>query len=115
MVMVDETTDPARIIGYHTLLMMQIRQEEIPEDKPKIKRGIPVILLGQLAVDQEFQGQGHGELLLMDVQARVHEISRRTGVRAMMPEARVWRYQEDRKAGLFALIAIFSPGLLRLG
>ena len=91
MVLVDEAADPARVIGYHTLLMMQVKQEDIPKDKPKIKRGIPVILLGQLGVDQEFQGQGYGELLLMDAQARVHEISKRTGVRAMMLDARTER------------------------
>lgn len=88
MVLVDERGDPARIIGYHTLLMLQVRQEEIPGDRPKIKRGIPVIMLGQLGIDQEFQGRGHGELLLMDAQARVHEISKRAGVRAMVLDAR---------------------------
>jgi GNAT superfamily N-acetyltransferase len=88
MVLVDEKNDPGRIIGYHTLVMAQVRQEEIPEDRPRIKRGIPVILLGQLGVDREFQGKGLGEILLMDAQARVDEISRKAGVRAMMLDAR---------------------------
>jgi GNAT superfamily N-acetyltransferase len=91
MVLVDEATSRERIAGYHTLLIMQVRQEEIPGDKPKIKRIIPVILLGQLGVDREFQSQGYGELLLMDAQARVHEISKRTGVRAIMLDARTER------------------------
>src|SRR5690348_1560420 len=80
--------DQTRIIGYHTLAMSQVRQEEIPKDKPKIKRSIPVVLLGQLGVDRAFQGGGLGELLLMDAQARVDEISRRAGIRAMMLDAR---------------------------
>ncbi len=109
-VLVDETADPARIIGYHTLLMMQVRQEEIPEDKPKIMRGIPVIMLGQLGVDQAFQGQGFGELLLMDAQARVHEISKRTGVRAMMLDARTERLAQWYEAHDF----IRFPGQLRM-
>lgn len=88
MVLVDEGGDPHRIIGYHTLVMTQVRQEEIPNDRPRIKRGIPVILLGQLGVDREFQGRGLGEMLLMDAQARVDEISRRAGVHAMMLDAR---------------------------
>lgn len=88
-VLVDEAgDDPARVVGYHTLVMAQVRQEEIPEDRPRIKRGIPVILLGQLGVDSEFQGRGLGETLLMDAQARVDEISRKAGVRAMMLDAR---------------------------
>lgn len=88
MVLIDERSKPGRVIGYHTLVMAQVKQEEIPEDRPAIKRAIPVILLGQLGVDREFQGRGLGEMLLMDAQARVDEISRRAGVRAMMLDAR---------------------------
>jgi GNAT superfamily N-acetyltransferase len=88
MVLVNETGDAKRICGYHTLVMSQVRQEEIPNDKPKITRGIPVILLGQIGIDVEFQGQGFGDLLLMDVQARVDEISRKVGIRALMLDAR---------------------------
>jgi len=73
---------------YHTLVMAQVRQEEIPGDRPRIKRDIPVILLGQLGVDPGFQGKGLGETLLMDAQARVDEVSKRAGVRAMMLDAR---------------------------
>ena len=110
MVLVDEGIDPARVLGYHTLLMMQVRQEEIPGDKPKIKRGIPVILLGQLGVDTSFQGMGYGELLLMDAQARVHEISKRAGVRAMMLDARTERLASWYEAHRF----VRFPGELRM-
>ena len=88
MILVDEQAEPTRIVGYHTLLVAQVRQEEIPGDRPRIKRAIPVILLGQLGIDLEFQGRAYGELMLMDAQARVDEISRKTGIRAMMLDAR---------------------------
>lgn len=88
MVLVDETVSPKQIIGYHTLIMTQVSQEEIPNDRPKIKRGIPVILLGQLGIDMNFQGKGYGDLLLMDAQARIDEISNKIGIRAMMLDAR---------------------------
>lgn len=88
MVLVDEEADAKRVVGYHTLVMAQVKQAEIPDDRPVIKRAIPVILLGQLGVDREFQGRGLGEMLLMDAQARVDEISRMAGVRAMMLDAR---------------------------
>jgi len=88
VVLIGDAVDQTRIIGYHTFAMSQVRQEDIPKDKPKIKRSIPVVLLGQLGVDKAFQGRGLGELLLMDAQARVDEISRRTGIRAMMLDAR---------------------------
>ena len=44
MVLIDPEESPKRIIGYHTLVMMQVKQEEIPNDRPRITRGIPVIL-----------------------------------------------------------------------
>jgi GNAT superfamily N-acetyltransferase len=100
MVLTDDEAAPTRVIGYHTLAMRQVHQEDIPKDKPKIKRTIPVVLLGQLGVDRAFHGRGLGELLLMDAQARVDEISRRTGIRAMMLDARnerlaKWYEQHD--------------------
>ena len=88
MVLVDVKSDVKRILGYHTLVMSQVRQEEIPNDRPKITRGIPVILLGQIGIDAAFQGQGFGDLLLMDVQARVVEMSQKIGIRALMLDAR---------------------------
>ncbi len=80
--------EAAAVNGYHTLVMTQVREEEIPNDRPRITRGIPVILLGQLGIDGKFQGQGLGDLLLMDVQARVAEISHKVGIRALMLDAR---------------------------
>jgi GNAT superfamily N-acetyltransferase len=91
MVLVDKQASETTIIGYHTLVMTQVNQEEIPNDRPRIKRGNPVILLGQLAVDVRLQGNGLGELLLMDVQARTDEISRKVGIRALMLDARTER------------------------
>jgi GNAT superfamily N-acetyltransferase len=91
MVLVDAENSPAQIVGFHTLLFSQVKQEEIPNDRPLIKRSIPVVLLGQLGIDQNFHGLGHGEMLLMDAQARVAEISIRIGIRAMMLDARTER------------------------
>jgi predicted GNAT family N-acyltransferase len=85
LVLVDSSV---QIIGYHTLIMSQVKQEEIPQGKPLIKRAIPVILLGQISIDTTFQGQGYGDLLLTDAQARVHEISNKIGIRALMLDAR---------------------------
>lgn len=94
MVLIEPKESPKRIIGYHTLVMTQVKQEEIPNDRPRITRGIPVILLGQLGVDVKYQGRGLGDILLMDVQARTDEISRKVGIRALMLEARNERLAE---------------------
>jgi GNAT superfamily N-acetyltransferase len=99
MVLAGLPESPNRIVGYHTLVMSQVRQEEIPDDKPKITRGIPVILLGQIGIDKDFQGKGFGDLLLTDAQARVDEISNKVGIRALMLDARtekLARWYESR-------------------
>lgn len=100
MVLAGIENEPKRIAGYHTLVMAQVGQEEIPADKPKITRNIPVILLGQIGIDVNFQGQGFGDLLLMDAQARTAEISQKVGIRALMLDARneklaVWYEKHD--------------------
>jgi GNAT superfamily N-acetyltransferase len=94
MVLIEPEESPKRIIGYHTLVMTQVKQEEIPNDRPRITRGIPVILLGQLGIDVKYQGRGLGDILLMDVQARTDEISRKVGIRALMLDARNERLAE---------------------
>lgn len=94
MVLIEPDDSPGKIIGYHTLLMQQVKQEEIPNDRPRITRGIPVILLGQLGIDVNFQRKGFGDLMLMDAQARTDEISRKIGVRALMLDARNERLAE---------------------
>jgi GNAT superfamily N-acetyltransferase len=118
MVLLNEPSDPMRIVGYHTLLLAHVKQEDIPGDRPRSKRLIPVILLGQLGVDKEFQGRGYGELMLMDAQARVDEISAKTGVRALMLDARNdklarWyeRYDFTRFPGQFRMFK--SIGAIR--
>ena len=83
-----EDQDAEKIVAYHTLFIAQVIQEEIPNDRPRIKRDIPVILLGQLGVDFGFQGSGIGDLLLFDIQARIAEISQFVGVRALALDAR---------------------------
>lgn len=94
MVLIDPEESSKRIIGYHTLVMTQVKQAEIPNDRPRITRGIPVILLGQLGVDDKYQGQGLGDMLLIDTQARTDEVSRKVGIRALMLDARAERLAE---------------------
>lgn len=88
MVLIDERESPERILGFHTLLLAQVRQDDIPNDRPLIKRGIPVVLLGQLGIDASLQGKGFGDLLLMDAQARTAEVAEKVGIRALMLDAR---------------------------
>jgi GNAT superfamily N-acetyltransferase len=57
------------ILGYYTLSSFGIDMGELPADvAKKLPRYplIPATLLGRLAVDRRYQGQGIGEYLLMD-------------------------------------------------
>lgn len=68
-----------RIKGYYTLSNSSIPRSVLPE--PIIKKlppsynDLPVTLLGRLAVDTNFKGQGIGSLLLFDAMRRCFEIS----------------------------------------
>jgi predicted GNAT family N-acyltransferase len=61
--------DPKIIAGYYTLSSSSIVLTDLPEH---LRKGLPshfpigVTLLGRLAIDNRFQGQGLGEILFFD-------------------------------------------------
>ena len=62
-------SERASILGYYTLSSYGVDIGELPVDvAKKLPRYplIPATLLGRLAVDRRYQGQGVGEFLLMD-------------------------------------------------
>lgn len=72
--------DPdSKVKGYYTLSSASIKRELLPEDVikklPPSYSDLPVTLLGRLAVDSSFKGQGLGELLLIDALKRSYDIS----------------------------------------
>jgi ribosomal protein S18 acetylase RimI-like enzyme len=75
----------ARVIAYHSLAAGSVRRADA---KGKLARNspdpIPVVVLARLAVDQEFQGQGIGSLLLLDAIERAVSAAQAIGARAMI-------------------------------
>ena len=67
------------IIGFYTLSNDNIPRENLPEEikirMPKSYANLPTTLLGRLAVDKKFRGQGVGELLLLDALKRSYDVS----------------------------------------
>jgi predicted GNAT family N-acyltransferase len=65
------------IKGYYTLSADSIDRSLLPEElKQKMPyRNLPVTLLGRLARDSQFKGQGVGELLLADALKRAYMAS----------------------------------------
>jgi GNAT superfamily N-acetyltransferase len=59
-------TASGRIAGYVTLSAAQIERAFLPKPMQRNRPDpIPVTLLGQLAVDKDYQGQGHAVTLLL--------------------------------------------------
>jgi GNAT superfamily N-acetyltransferase len=80
--------DGARVVGYYCLATGGVTREGVPR---KIRHGlpslVPVMILGRLAVDRSYQGQGIGRGLLKDALQRTLQVSREVGVRALLVHA----------------------------
>lgn len=81
-------TQEGRIAGYYTLGSLSV---ELPED---VKRGLakysqyPATLIGRLAVDKNYQGQGLGGRLLLDALGRALAGSRAVAAYAVITDAK---------------------------
>lgn len=84
-VLVDEKQ---AIKGYYTLSNAGISRDLIPEELkkrfPPSYQSLPVTLLGRLAIDEAYQGQGIGKLLLIDSLKRSFQVSRIIGSMAVI-------------------------------
>ncbi len=80
--------DPA-VLGYYAISNHRVTYEALAADQAKglPPIDIPVVLLGRLAVDQSVQGQGLGELLLVDALRRTQHVALQVGVRAVEVDA----------------------------
>ncbi len=69
--------------GYYTLANNSLAQDLIPNEfqkkLPNSYKSIPTTLLGRLAIDNRFQKQGIGKLLLVDALRRSYEILKSIG------------------------------------
>lgn len=78
-----EETKSELIQGYYTLANNSLPLSLIPADLqkklPKSYSSIPTTLLGRLAIDCRFQGEGLGRLLLIDALYKSYEISKTVG------------------------------------
>ncbi len=77
-----------RVVGYYSLATGSINREDAPgKVKKNSPNPIPVILIGRLAVDQEFKGKGFGYGLLKDALLRIVAAAEEIGVRAVLVHA----------------------------
>ena len=74
-----------KVIGYYCLATGSVTTEKAPG---KIKRNmpnpIPIMVLGRLAVDKNWQGHGIGSGLLKNAVLRTAKVSHDAGIRALL-------------------------------
>jgi GNAT superfamily N-acetyltransferase len=81
---------PQVVAGFYTLSAASVAAEALPEKwRKKLPHyPVPVALLGRLAVDRTFQGQGLGSILLVDACKRVAATSETLAVAALVVDAK---------------------------
>jgi len=80
--------DGQTVVGYYCIATGGIiRADAAKKAQRNMPDPIPVIILGRLAVDERYQGQGIGGGLLKDAIRRVINVSREVGVRAILVHA----------------------------
>ena len=90
-----KTNGDTQIQGYYTLVTRTFQAESVPARKKLPSGPIGVILLGRLAVDRQFHGQGLGQRMLLRAMAEVEMASRTIGIFALVldvidEEAKAW-------------------------
>ena len=77
-----------RVVGYYALATGGVEHRDAPG---KIRRNmpnpIPVMVLGRLAIDQQWQHAGMGRGLLKDALLRSLSVSKQAGIRALLVHA----------------------------
>lgn len=85
-VLVDEVTNI--VAGYYTLSSNSVDKNTLPAEQaqksPPAYQAIPTILLGRLAIDSTFKGQGLGEILLFNALERCFTTSKVVGSLAII-------------------------------
>jgi GNAT superfamily N-acetyltransferase len=75
----------ATVVGYYCLAAGAVVRDEAPKPMQRnMPDPIPVVVLGRLAVDQQFQGLGIGRALLRDAVLRTLQAAEIARVRAIL-------------------------------
>jgi predicted N-acetyltransferase YhbS len=86
--LVSVTDDESRVAGYYCISSSSLKREESRTELGKgMPSSVPLVVLGRLAVDREFQGMGLGISLLQHATVRALEAADILGIRAILVHA----------------------------
>ncbi len=80
-----------RVAGYYTLSASSVEPGDLPEaTRRRLPRYavLPVMLVGRLATDVRYRGQGRGGLLLLDALRRALDLAASVGTIAVIVDAK---------------------------
>lgn len=92
-------SDRKTVIGYYTLSAFGVALQDLPNEVVKKLPAypiVPVTLLGRLALDHRYRGQGLGEFLLVDALKRALKQSSQIAAAAVVVDA-----IDDKSAGFY--------------
>ena len=98
------TEDTRRIIGYYAILQASLSVDEFPcnvSKKLPPKRSVPCTLLGRLAVDLHYRGQGYGRALLFHALRKAAIVSLEVASYAVIVDAKDMQTKEFYKRHSF--------------
>ncbi|WP_150047602.1 GNAT family N-acetyltransferase [Methylomonas rhizoryzae] len=86
-----------RIVGYYSLSAYSVATDALADQtRTGAYRELPFLLLGRLAVDQAFQGQGLGDALIIHAFKTTVEAAEKIGIFGMIVDAK-----DERAAGFY--------------
>ncbi|MBS4052340.1 MAG: GNAT family N-acetyltransferase [Methylomonas sp.] len=86
-----------RIVGYYSISAYSVGTDELADQtRTGAYRELPFLLLGRLAVDQAFQGQGFGDALIIHAFKTTVEAAEKIGIFGMIVDAK-----DERAAGFY--------------
>ena len=77
------------VIGYYSISAHSVLRGNLPDDITLASyKDVPFLLLGRLAVDKEFQGQGYGDALIFHAFTTTLDAAKKVGILGMVVEAK---------------------------
>lgn len=82
--------DQAAVCGYYSLSAASFQRDKLPQKQARRLPHYPVpsVLLGRLAIDQTWQGQGLGAFLLMDAMYRALMATQAVAMHSLVVDAK---------------------------